>query len=215
METLTFADAMKTKPKIDDFERVLMVEGYSDLRFYAELLEHVGKHGQVFVKEFGGKSELVSKLEAFLSKDFLASKTAIAVIVDADENAEQTARAVVSILERTTGQSVTTGTWADGKPRVGLFVAPGQGQSGEIETLVWRSWAEEPANAAQRACIEQFTACMKHAGAVARSPDKGLVSALLAIRNDDDPRLGPGAQARVFDFKRPEYAALKQFFAQL
>lgn len=205
---------MKTRPKIENFEQVLMVEGYSDLRFYAELLEHVGRHGQVFVKEFGGKSELISKLEAFLSKDFLASKTAIAVIVDADADAEQTARALASILERTTGQRVASGTWGAGKPRVGLFVAPGQGHPGEIETLVWRSWAEEPTNAAQRTCIEQFTACMKNAGAVARSPDKGLVSALLAIRNDDDPRLGPGAQARVFDFNRPEYAALKQFLTQ-
>lgn len=204
---------MKTKPKIDDFDRVLMVEGYSDLRFYAEMLEHVGKHGQVFVKEFGGKSELVSKLEAFLSKEFLASKTAIAVIVDADENADHTAKAVMAILERTIGQSVPAGSWGNGKPRLGLFVTPGLGRSGEIETLVWRSWAEDPANAARRACIEQFTACMKGAGSVARSPDKGLVSALLAIRNDDAPRLGPGAQARVFDFNRPEYAALKQFFA--
>ncbi len=44
--------------KIEDFDRVLVVEGYSDLLFYAEVLELVGKHSQVFIKELGGKSGL-------------------------------------------------------------------------------------------------------------------------------------------------------------
>jgi hypothetical protein len=42
--------------KIDDFDRVLVVEGYSDLAFYAEVLELVGMHGLVFIHEVGGRS---------------------------------------------------------------------------------------------------------------------------------------------------------------
>ncbi len=205
---------MKSRLAIEDFEHLLLVEGYSDLRFYAEVLEHVGKHGQVFIKEFSGRDDLVSKLDAFLTPGLLAVKSVIGVIVDADQDAQQAERMVATVLNRATGQQVSAGQWTQGKPRLGLFVAPGGGEPGEIETLVWRSWAAKPGNAPQRACVEQFSACMKNAGATPRSPDKGLLSALLAIRNDDDPRLGPGAQARVFDFNRPEYALLKRFLAQ-
>jgi len=56
---------------------------------------------------------------------------------------------------------------------------------------------------------------MSQAGFRAHSPEKGVVGALLAIRNDDDPRLGPGARARVFDFARPEFASLRQFLSGL
>jgi hypothetical protein len=52
---------------------------------------------------------------------------------------------------------------------------------------------------------------MEKAGFAARSPDKGLIGALLAIGNDDDPRLGPGARAKVFDLNRVEYSELKLF----
>jgi hypothetical protein len=204
---------MKRQFYIEDFERLLLVEGYSDLRFYAELLEHVGKAGQVFIKDFSGREELASKLAAFLTPQLLSMKIAIGVVVDADEDARQAERALAGALSRATQQEVNAGKWTNGRPRVGLFVAPGQGQPGEIETLVWRAWAEERANTPQRDCIERFVACMSGAGAIPRSRDKGFVSALLAIRNDDDPRLGPGAQARIFDFNRPEYEALKQFLA--
>ena len=55
---------------------------------------------------------------------------------------------------------------------------------------------------------------MHAAGHSAESRDKGFLAALLAIRNDNDPRLGPGARANVFDFTRPEFASLKQFLLE-
>jgi hypothetical protein len=41
---------MSGKPKLEDFDRVLVVEGYGDLLFYAEILEALNKHDQVFIK---------------------------------------------------------------------------------------------------------------------------------------------------------------------
>jgi hypothetical protein len=205
---------MKGPPQIEDFDRVLVVEGYSDLLFYAELLERCGKSGQVFIKEFNGREDLTAQLEAFLTPSLLAAKRAIAVIVDGDQDPLQAEQRLIATLQRATRQNVTTGAWTNGQPRIGLFLVPGQGQPGEIETLVWRSWAADPANHQQRACVAQFAACMQGAGAQPRSPDKGLISALLAIHNDDDPRLGPGARKRIFDFSRPEFDSLCGFFAQ-
>ncbi len=206
---------MPEPPKLENCDRVLIVEGYSDLLFYAELLEVLGKHGQVFIKHFNGRSDLATKLETFLTPQLLASKQAFGIIVDADTNAQKTASELTKLLTRLTGQPVAAGAWTNGKPSIGLFVTPDGNSDGEIETLVWRAWSADPVNAHPRKCIEEFVGCMSSAGLEARSPDKCFVSALLAIRNDEDPRLGPGARAKAFDFARPEFSRLNQFLSAL
>jgi len=199
--------------KIEDFDRVLVVEGYSDLLFFAELLEEIGKPGQVFIQQIEGTAGLEEKLETFITPALLAAKTKIGFIFDADADAQRTGDRLQRLLSRLTGQTVTDGTWTTGKPQIGLFIVPGSGVNGEIETLVWRAWINDPANAGQRQCIEQFIACMQGQHVQAHSPDKAPVGALLAIRHDDDPRLGPAARDNVLDLNRPEYEPLKAFLA--
>lgn len=201
--------------KLENYARVLVVEGYSGLLFYAGLLEFMGRQGQVFIQHFNGRTDLAAKLETFLTPQLLASKEALGVIVDADANPQNTAAELARVLSRITGQGVQAGGWTGGPPRVGLFVAPDGNSPGEIETLVWRAWSAAPANQASRQCIDAFIRCMAHSGFAAHSPDKGLLSALLAVRNDEDPRLGPGARANVFDFGHPEFSPLKQFLSGL
>jgi hypothetical protein len=118
-------------------------------------------------------------------------------------------------LSRITDQQVVDGQWSGGKPNIGLFVVPGGNQIGEIETLVWDSWASDAANAAQRQCVEGYIDCMKTANATAHSPAKGLIGALLAVKNDEDPRLGPGARGNVFNLERPELQKLREFLSGL
>lgn len=199
------------KPNIKDFDRVLCVEGYSDLLFYAEFLEDLGKQG-VYIASFNGKADLIAQLEALITPQLLMEKTRIGVIMDADREPAGTFTRFHNALTRLTGQTVpAAGAWTDGNPRIGLFVTPDANTQGEIETLVWRAWAADEGNADERKCIETFTGCMQTAGHSAKSPDKGLLAALLAIRNDEDPRLGPGARARVFDFTKAEFALLRAF----
>jgi hypothetical protein len=204
-----------SKLDIQDFNRVLIVEGYSDLRFYAEVFEAVGKHGDVYIKHFNGKSDLVTNLPIFITPLLLAEKIQIGVIADADDNPAGTFIQLQAALEAISGQRVgASGTWTTGSPRLGLLVVPSATTKGEIETLVWQAWSSDNANIAQTKCVETFTKCMTTAGFSAKSPHKGLVGSLLAIRNDDDPRLGPGTQAKVFDLMRPEFEELRNFLAQ-
>src|SRR5881628_1162538 len=104
---------MPAPPKLENCDRVLIVEGYSDLLFYAELLEALGRHGQVFIKHFNGRSDLATKLETFLTPQLLATKQAFAVIVDADSNARKTASELVRLLAGVTGQAVAAGAWTN------------------------------------------------------------------------------------------------------
>jgi hypothetical protein len=135
--------------KIEDYSRVLVVEGYGDLLFYAEVLEAVGKHSQVFIKELGGKADLARKLEILITPAILATKEALAFVFDADERPDTARGELETLLSRLTSQRVVDGSWTEGRPRVGLLLVPGGAVPGEIETLVWQSWGSDPANGAQ------------------------------------------------------------------
>jgi len=202
---------MATGRRISDYSCVLVVEGYSDLLFYAEALEWVGVADRVFIKHCNGRSDLDLKLQDLINPGFLAEKTHMGVIVDADQDAEVAEKRFASLLGTLTRKETPGCGWTKGSPRIGLWVAPGDGLQGEIESLVWKAWSSDPKNARPKACIESFMACMSEAGCSARSRDKAQVSSLLAIRNDEDPRLGPGARAGCFDFARPEFASLLEF----
>ena len=202
-----------TERKSENYPCELVVEGYSDLLFYAEVLELVGKHEQVFIKELGGNSGLHKKLEALMTPALIAKKTAIAFVFDADESHAATKQSLENLLSKLTGQAVTDGTWTQGTPKIGLMIVPGAEAKGEIETLVWQSWSSNPANAGQKKCIEDFVSCMRASNVSAQSPDKGLIGALLALKNDEDPRLGPGARSHVFDLSSPHLQSLRQFLA--
>jgi hypothetical protein len=202
---------MARERKIDDFEQVLVVEGYSDLLFYAEALEYVHQNDKVFIKQVNGRADLDQKLKSFINPGLLAKKTHIGVIVDADKSAQGAGHRFSSALKVLTKQEVSDGQWSGGIPHIGLWIAPGAGNPGEIENLVWDAWSSDPANAGPKACIDSFVACMDKNGLHSMSPAKGLIGSLLAIKNDEDPRLGPGARARAFDFSRPEFTSLLEF----
>ena len=206
---------MSNKPKIENFKKVLVVEGYSDLLFFAELHEHLRIHQEVFIKCFNGVTDLMTKLETFLSPGLLALKDSIAVVVDADDNAAGRIEAVSKTLERICGRPLQHGVWLDGNPKIGFFVVPDGQQPGEIETLVWNSWANDSDNQDQQDCIHAYLNCMSSLGFDADSPDKGKISALLAVKNDEDPRLGPGARRGVFNLDRPEFGPLLDFLKGL
>ena len=198
--------------KLEDHDRVLIVEGYSDLLFFAELCEWLFSKEVVFIKQMGGKGNInTASLKAFLSPKLLAEKKAVGVITDADESEAGRVESLKKCLRNLTRQEVENGAWTDGPPRIGLFVVPGGGRTGEIETLMWQAWGNDPANVAVKACVDTFLECMQGQGRAPQSIDKGRLSALLAVLNDEDPRLGPGARAKKFDFGRPELAKLVEF----
>lgn len=206
---------MAGKPDIKDCPSVLCVEGYSDLHFIAEMLESVGRP-RVFIKEFNGRQDMALKLEAFLTPQLLADKVAIGVIVDADASAPGAFQRFQEVLKKLTGKVVpSSGDWTGTTPNIGLMVVPDAVTAGELETLVWRSWCADGSNHAQVACISAFETCLANSGVVPRSPDKARIGALLAFKNDEDPRLGPGARAKVFDLQRPELGNLRKFLEGL
>jgi hypothetical protein len=211
---------MAEKPKLEDCSRVLIVEGYSDLAFYAEFLEFLAKD-KIFIHVLDGSGNIKAKgksdraFKTFLSPAVL-EKEVIAIILDADASAKSTFDSTQMHLERFTGQRIRAiGEWTEGTPRLGIFVVPNGTDEGEMETLIWKAWSSTPENQEAAHCVTSFLACMETAGLKSKSPDKGRVGAILAILNDEDPRPGPGARSNHFDFTRPEYDALRTFLSAL
>jgi hypothetical protein len=68
---------------------VLFVEGYSDLTFYAELMEHLGLLEQCFIQDLGGKGrgKLCDEASLLLTPGNMARISAVGVLLDGDNNA--------------------------------------------------------------------------------------------------------------------------------
>lgn len=202
--------------KLKQCAKVLVVEGYSDLTFYAEFLDRLGKYEGVFIQNMGGRELLMAELETFITPALLANKTHIAVILDNDDDGPGFSDRVKSKLDALTRCSLAEGQWTDGSPdaSVGFFVAPAPGVVGEIEDLVWQSITGDLARAADAQCVEDYISCMK-AGATAenRRIAKRKLGSWLAVHHEDDPRLGPAARDQKIDFDAPSLARLKTFLS--
>lgn len=209
---------MSVKRKIEDYKLVLVVEGYSDLAFYAEFLEHIGRHPGVFIEDVEGKGNMRRALKALITPELLREKTHIGVIVDADQNAQGAFESIRNTLLQLTGAAVAShATWSTAPNygcQVGVFIAPNGTDSGEVETLVWDAWSGANENLRATACIEQYLTCMAGLQRLPQSLDKARLGSLLAILNDEDARLGPGAQRRIFDFNNPKFDSLREFLSE-
>lgn len=206
-----------------DCNRFLLVEGYSDLTFLAEMLEHLGigpSEGQgatpVFIKEFSGKADLLDQIESWLTPKKLYAAKAIGIVVDADTSTIATRQSLVGRLQRSTGLALPRdGGWAAhaGGARLGFHVVPGQGpdDQGEIETLAWRSLHEDSSRQPTLDCVESFLAQRRSLQGPVGKPDKARVAAFLSTLTPEDPRLGPGARAKHFPFDARAFAPLRDF----
>jgi hypothetical protein len=210
---------MKAKgiPKLEQCDRILIVEGFSDLHFYRAFLEHLGRAERVYIEAFKGRSQITKQvvLETFLSPKLLAEKQGIGIIVDGDSNPGGVSISLQRSLKKITGQDVSEGGWTAGAPRLGLMIVPDLETNGEIETLVWNSWAADPANAAASQEVLHYLDKMEGVGLKPKSPDKARIGAYLSVAYDEDPRLGPGAREKLFDFEAPGFARLKNFLSGL
>ena len=193
---------------------VLFVEGYGDLRFYAEMMEHVGLAG-VFIQDMGGRTLLKKQAELLLKPNQVASMKSVGVVLDADsdavaafESARSSIRDVVGVDVTAPGQWVTSPTGV----KFGIFIVGTGPEQPELESLAWFAWTSDSSNAPLRECVEGFIQCTEGKNIRLQSIDKVRVGAALSVLNEDDPRIGPAAQARLFDFEHAAFAELRTFF---
>ncbi len=207
---------MSKKPIESECDKLLFVEGATDSMFYRAFLKHLGRLEGVWVQDFGGKRNILKRslLQAAMRPDRLHAMQAVAIIVDADDNAPGTIQSLQNSLNAILGHEVSENEWSDGESRVGFFVTPDGKSPGEIETLVWNVWSAKNEHAIGKESVLTHLATMESAGWAAKSPDKARISAFLAAAFDEDPRLGAGAREGLFDFNDPGFARLSKFLTE-
>ena len=198
-------------------DKLLFVEGATDSMFYRAFLKHLGRLDGVWVQDFGSKSKILKRtlLQDAMRPDRLRTMKAVAIMVDADDNAPGTIQSLRDSLKALLDREVTEGEWSDGEPKVGFFVTPDGTSPGEIETLVWNVWSAKEQHAAGKESVLTHLTKMEAAGWKAKSPDKARIGAFLAAAYDEDPRLGAGARERLFDFDDPGFDRLREFLKGL
>ncbi len=196
---------------------VLFVEGYSDLTFYAELMEHIGLFDQCFIQDLGGKGrgKLRDEASLLLKPGNLTRISAVGVLLDGDNDAAGAFALARNALKDAIGVDIPRmGEWVqtgNSKARFGVFIVGGTDQQVEVESLAWAAWSGKPDNGAFRGCVDDFVKCAADRGKRLKSIDKVRIGAVLSVLNEDDPRLGPGARAKLFDFGATEFTALREF----
>jgi hypothetical protein len=197
--------------------RVLFVEGYSDLTFYAEVLEHLDLHAGSFIQDLGGKGRLKLRDQArlLLKPDNLTAIESVAVVLDSDGKPGPSFDLARDAMRDAVGVDIPrAGEWfggSDDRTKYGVFIVGDSADIVEVESLAWRSWIGDDRNSQFRQCVEAFSDCARGSGKTLRSADKVRVGTLLSVLNEDDPRLGPGARAGIFPLDAKEFEALRSF----
>lgn len=211
----------KRRRKYENEPLVLFVEGYSDLTFYAELMEYVGLFERCFIQDLGGKGrgKLRDEAALLLKPDNLARISAVGVLLDADGDAGGAFSVARAALKDAVGVDVPRpGEWfraSNSAVHFGIFIVGSTGQQVEIESLAWAAWSGKPENGAFRGCVDDFIKCAADRGRKIKSIDKVRIGAVLSVLNEDDPRLGPGTRAKLFDFEAAGFAELREFLRKM
>jgi hypothetical protein len=199
-----------TPPLAISSSKLLVVEGQDEERLFSEALAAWGVDAQIL--PIGGKTKLGANLKTLRNDTRYPGVSTIAVLRDADDDAQAALRSVRGALS---GAGLTPpgehGRFSTGTPRVGIYVLPDGATPGMLETVCLQS-----ADARLVACADAYFNCAKLAGAqISAEMDKARVHAWLATRPRPDLRLGEAAAAGYLDFSGAAFANLCRFCRQI
>ncbi len=198
-------------------KKLLFVEGADEFNFFDKLLNHIDLHDvQTIVT--GGKTRFSSDdgFEAITALPGYENVTALAVIRDADSDANNAFRSVANTLEKfKLPVPENAGMFFQGETKkVGIYIIPDGTAPGMLEDLCLEIVKEEPV----MHCVEQYIACVRKNADRKQFPKnekKAKIQAYLAGMHEIVNSLGLGAQKGYWDFNHPSLNKLKAFLENL
>jgi hypothetical protein len=175
---------------------LVICEGYSDAKFIAELIKHIGitncnvgcpsrtgGHGD-------GKGAIPSYLEAVRAsiEAGKAKLQGILVVVDADGNEEEIFTGIADGLEGAGFHRPSNSFRVEGdRVRSAIFLIPGEHRNGTLEHILWDAAVQK--NPSVEGCVESFTKCMGDVLASCSENQRAKIkmSALVAASCKDNP----------------------------
>lgn len=204
-------------PRQTPFEREvqLLVEGNDERNFFESLIKHLSLENME-IRNFRGKDNLRDFLMALCDDDdFAGAVQSIGIVRDADGSAESTFE---SIRDSLLHVGLPVPDWpqsfvrTDSGPTVGVFVMPGGGRTGMLETILRDTFA----NSKIDRCIDVYLDCVGALpGVDLRRPDKARVHAWLATRPDPHVSVGVAAKKGYWDMNHPALKDIREFLLEL
>lgn len=209
-----------------DTDKLLLVEGNDDLRFFSAMCRYFGING-IAISSYNGKSNLIMDLpERAINPDFHLL-SGVGIVRDADNNSGSAFASVVSTLRKAElpiPAAPLASAERDGL-RVSVLILPPDGGRGELEDVCLSSIAGSP----DMQCVDRYFDCLGsttpliapnrvakarlHAY-LAAGPARAAGSAANARRRPG-LRLGEAADAGVWDWDSPAFRPIKDFLFNL
>lgn len=205
------------QPKKLENNRVLLVEGPDDERFFKAMLSHLNiADCQVWNCE--GKDNIADSIMR-ISKDPLRSDLKILLVTrDADDDPTSTLKSVCNALERygfTFPKSKNT--FSDDAPKVGVFLLAGSSGSGMLEDLCLETVQDHVA----MPCVQTFCECVMALEDKPKNKAKTEAQSLMAAQSflAAMPRfvrhIGEAAEKKYWNFEAETLRELREFLLTL
>ena len=193
-------------------ETRLLVEGKDEVNFFEALLGHLGVD-TVHIQSFDGALNLSPFLDGIVREPAFRAVRRIGIVRDADKSAQSAFDSVLSSLRQADlPQPARLGARSGGRPEVSVFVMPGNGRPGMLETILHDTFRGTPIDD----CIDGYFECVGGLlGADLRRPDKARVHAWLATRPDPHVSAGVAAKKGYWDMDHPALKGVREFLLAL
>ncbi len=181
-----------------------------EVRLFRALARHCNISG-IQLQPYGGRDNLKSYLNTFMSLGGFGSVETLAIVGDANSSLENATKRIQDVLREADlpvpDNSLHMKVSVDRKPRTCFLIIPHDSATGMLEDVCLKSVKGDPA----LECIEEYFACIdksKIPGPKNRA--KARVHAFLASRPDPGLRLGEAADAKIWKFEADAFRPLKQ-----
>ena len=103
-------------------KKLIAVEGQDEVNFFNALLRHLGI-ADFDVREVGGKLQFKNKLPALVRVSGFSDVEVLAIIRDADNNAEAAFKSIGDIMKKERLEPPNqVNQFSDGSPKIGIFI---------------------------------------------------------------------------------------------
>lgn len=198
--------------------KLLLVEGKDEEKFFTAFCKYK-EINDIEIIELGGKSGFKSSFPAVLNFRGIENVTAIGFVQDADNSKDAAVTSLCALLHNN-GIPKPTGhgqfSQKDGRS-YGIFIMPGNRDSGMLENLVLDSVDGHPAKIESEKYIDQLKITLEGNAdyKFPKNEPKARLFAFLAGLEKYKPSIGIASESKVFNFDSPHFDDINSFLNQM
>jgi hypothetical protein len=190
--------------------KFLAVEGKDEVNFFEKWFKLLEIRG-VTIKPAAGKDNFRTELPALIRSSEFEEASLLAIIRDADGNAQGEFDSIISTLNSNEIQSLgyslsipdSPNTFSDSDLSIGIFII-----ENELEDLCLKSLKSPEVEP----CVDKFFECLpKNLEENIKKKSKARLQTYLSAMNENCNSLGVAAQKGYFDFEAKALEPLKEF----